>query len=353
MNRVGSLYRLAGVVALLHCFIGGVGNAQSLSSIKIGDSESQLETLGTPAVSKQRMGPHTAVKFELPDGNSLSATFRNSDGVIVFLESDWGGQQSGSFSDFRNFKFGSTSLDEIRAELGHNGMSFLNGPNTTLTETGDLVTFNTYELSRSDVAVTLITKIAASRLKVLRDRYGDEKAATLIGQEAKLDSIIIADMNYLTGIWGKELVRDKNYRRIQWTHEVTSSVSSEKIPPLIKLIALTMEAECGKVDVSNGNFERVITVLKSSRQKPIYILDASEKSCGYQNCGPNGCQIHVFRSDQNDMVELFQGLALSWKSSDDRSTVYLRVEGSSCGDSDATCEISLDLSSGNKKVVRP
>lgn len=215
MNPFAFGCRLAGVAMLLLA-LAGVGNAQSLSTIRVGDNVSKLETLGVPATARQVMGPHTAVKFEQPDGNYLSATYRNSDGAIVFVETDWGGLQSGSFTDFRNFKFGSTSLSDIRKELGHNGMAFVKGPTTTLTDAGDLVNFNSYEVSGSNVAVTVVTKITADRLKSLRNEYGDDKAAKLIGQEAKLDSIIIADMDYLTGIWGSELMRDNGYKKIRW-----------------------------------------------------------------------------------------------------------------------------------------
>ncbi len=189
--------------------------SQSLSTIKVGDSATQLETLGVPATSEQKMGPHTAIRFELPDGNSLSATYRNRDGLIVFLESDWGGSQSGSFTDFRNFKFGITSLNDIRQELGHNGMLFVKGPGMS-SEAGDLIVFNSYEIDGSSVVVTVVNKIAAERLTELRKTYGDEKTASLIGKEARLDAIIVADMDYLVGIWGDELMKDKNYRTIRW-----------------------------------------------------------------------------------------------------------------------------------------
>ena len=215
-------FSLFGFTLLLMCLIfnpaiiNGPAMAQSLSTIRVGDSASQLETLGVSAISKQKMGPHTAILFELPDGNYLSATYRNSDGKIVFLESDWGEKQSGSFTDFRSFKFGITSLNDIRQELGHNGMSFVNGPGTNLTAEGDLVMFNSYEVAGSAVVVTVINKITAKRLIELSKTHGEEKTDSLIGKEAKLDAVIIADNDYLSGIWGNEVTRDKGYKRIAW-----------------------------------------------------------------------------------------------------------------------------------------
>lgn len=206
------------VLILAYCCMTGQSEipsfAQSLSSISVGDKSSRLDPLGVPPTHEQKMGPHTAVRFELPDGNSLSATYRNSDGTIVFLESDWGGKKSGSFSGFRDFRFGLTSLRDIRSVLGHNGMSFVNGPGTSLTDAGDLIMFNSFEIAKSSIVVTVISKLGAQRLSELSEVYGDQSTAKMISKEAKLDAIIIADMEYRSGIWGDEIVRDGQYLRI-------------------------------------------------------------------------------------------------------------------------------------------
>lgn len=209
-------YHFALWLLILVIFSPEIARSQSLSTISIGDGFARLEALGVPAVSQQKMGPHTAIRFELPDGNSLSATYRNSDGVIVFLESDWGGKHSGSFTDFRDFKFGVTSLSDIREVLGHNGMAFVNGPGMSVNETGDLIAVNSFELTNSTLVVTFITKVDSETLNRLRQRNNGQEAASFIGESAVLDAIILADMNYLSGIWDDKIVRDSQYRRITW-----------------------------------------------------------------------------------------------------------------------------------------
>ena len=160
--RAANRFCRAGVFALIVAaamLSSQAGVCQSMSGIRIGDDISSLSQLNTEAIAQQTIGPHTALKFELPDGNTLSVTYRTSTGKIVYLETDWAGKQSGSFSDFRDFRFGETTLEQIRSAAGHNGMGFLNGPGTSLTDDGGLVAFNSYDLAIGDLVVTFVTKV--------------------------------------------------------------------------------------------------------------------------------------------------------------------------------------------------
>ena len=190
-------------------------NAQSMSGLRIGDDISTLSKIGSEPIAKQAMGPHTAIKFELPDGNALSITYRDSSGQIVYLETDWGQKQSGSFSDFHDFRFGETTLAEIRSALGHNGMAFIHGPGPNLTEDGGLVSVNSYELSTGSLVVAFVTKIDKEHLAEF-SKMTEEAKLEAFGSASRLDAIILSDRNYLEGIWGKEKLYDDGYRPIEW-----------------------------------------------------------------------------------------------------------------------------------------
>ena len=186
-----------------------------MSGLRIGEDIATLSKTGSEPIAKQTMGPHTAVKIELPDGNALSVTYRDLSGEIVYLETDWGQKQAGSFSDFRDFRFGETTLNEIRSALGHNGMAFVHGPGPNLTEDGGLVSVNSYELSAGNLVVAFVTKINKERLAEF-SKMTEEAKLEAFGSASKLDAIILSDRSYLEGIWGKEKMYDDGYHPIEW-----------------------------------------------------------------------------------------------------------------------------------------
>ncbi len=85
--------------ALVLCIASA--RSQSLSGVRIGDDRlSVAERIGFPPARASRSGPFSFAKWVLEDGNEFSVTARNSDGKIVYIESDWGGKQFGSGTDF-------------------------------------------------------------------------------------------------------------------------------------------------------------------------------------------------------------------------------------------------------------
>ena len=85
----------------------------SLSGLKIGDPISTVSSIGLAPSAKNRTGPFTTIRWVFPDGNELSVTC-SSTGKIVYIESDWGEQQSGVISDFPGLNYGGTTLADLR-----------------------------------------------------------------------------------------------------------------------------------------------------------------------------------------------------------------------------------------------
>lgn len=209
--------------------------AQSLSGVSIGSDRAALNQLGTAPVSTQTMGPHAAVKFQLPGGNELSATFLRSSGEIVYLETDWGGEAAGSFSDFEGFKYGQTSLDDIRRHFGNNGMMFDARPVVSMMPDGGVALFNSYEISESDVTATFVTTISAAALAELQAKHGNEKLTGYIGPAAKLNALILAERDYVDTIWGARKTYDAGYAPITWgTPQSPSRLTAQKATDAIR-----------------------------------------------------------------------------------------------------------------------
>ena len=202
---------LAAIALLLVC---ETSFAQNMSGIAIGNSADKLRELGAELVAKQDMGPHTAIRLKLPDGNELSATFSRATGKIVYLESEWSGERSGSFSDFPGMLFGKTTLDQIRERLGNNGMRYLEGPGEVSDDDG-IATFNSYDLATSNTVVTFVSRISRARMESLIKANGPNFEPNF-GAEFKLAGLIWADKSYLEGIWGEERITDQPYTPIEW-----------------------------------------------------------------------------------------------------------------------------------------
>jgi hypothetical protein len=184
-------------------------SAQSLSGVRIGDNISVTARIGYPPTARNQSGPFTMRKWKLEDGNDLSVT-TTSGGTIVYIETDWGGEQGGSYSDFPRFYYGRTSLSEIRKNLGNNGFAF--GDRTAKrAPDGSIVFFNSYEIVDFDnTIITFITKIDKKEAGVFSNKSLDPASY------AKLMSIILGYPEYLRNIWGSQLVFDPAYQKIRW-----------------------------------------------------------------------------------------------------------------------------------------
>ncbi|TBY62810.1 hypothetical protein E0H46_26840 [Rhizobium leguminosarum bv. viciae] len=186
--------------------------AQSMSGISVGGDRQQLDSIGSRPVATEAMGPHTIEKYKLSGGNELSVTYHRASGKIVYLETDWGGETAGAFSDFEGFKFGKTTLSEIRTKLGSNGMSFKDRPPATPTTDGGLALFNSYEVNGSGTIATFVTSFSAATVKSIKEKGSDPN----IGDIATLEAVIVGEKVYLETIWGSDKLTSPNYSAIDW-----------------------------------------------------------------------------------------------------------------------------------------
>lgn len=168
-------------------------------SLKIGGDSKSLKNIKLEVVIKE----NSMIKFKTKDGNDLSVTTIN--GKIVYLENDWMQNKKSNTPLFSNFKFGETTLKEIRKNLGSNGFTY-KSRGSYITDT-NVFLFNSFDLdSKNNEVMVLITKVS------VKENITEENLASL----AKLDAIIIADKDYLNETWGKEKVFDSNYKKVKF-----------------------------------------------------------------------------------------------------------------------------------------
>jgi len=194
---VNGMIAMAFILTAAHCT-----HAQSLHGLHIGEDQSFLEKLGAPdAVEKYKS--YVVRKWTLANGNELSATV-NSAGKIVYLESDWNGNDDATGSDLNELRFGSTSLADLRRRFGSNGFMF-KGRGGVLNTPDGIVMINAYDTA--SVVVTFFTKVV--------DSTGKSKNSNPAADRAKLDALSLADAGYAKSEWG-ERVYDPHYKKTEW-----------------------------------------------------------------------------------------------------------------------------------------
>ncbi len=178
-------------------------HAQTLQDLRIGDDASRWSKLGAPCET-DNYEAFKVRKWCLANGNELSVT-TNSDGKIVYIESDWGGRSSETASDLHDLTFGNTTLGELRKRFGNNGFYFKDRGGVIDIPNG-IAMINSYEVGTN--IVTFITKIDG-------EGAANSGPDSSIPKRAKLDAISIASGEYAKSEWG-ERVYDPDYRKIEW-----------------------------------------------------------------------------------------------------------------------------------------
>ena len=206
-----SIIQRAAIPVLAFLALTAGTQAQTLNGISIGEEIEAAARIAGKPTAKVAAGAHEAVTWRLPDGNKLALATHPGNGRIAYVEETWGGRPDGRPADFPGFKYGETTLADIRKHAENNGFAFVE---RLLDERSDgLRLFNSYEVEgRPGLVVTFVTKMSktdAQRLKSKQDGVD-------INRSARLDSIILGDAGYLESIWGQAKLKGKKYKPIRW-----------------------------------------------------------------------------------------------------------------------------------------
>jgi hypothetical protein len=222
MSRISIL---ASLMALLVPF----SHAQTIAGIHLGDSASALEKLGAKPAVRETHGSMETVKYELANGNDLSSTYDRVANRIVYLECDWNRGPKSVNTDFAGFKFGVTTLADIRISTGSNGFSYKS--NAMNASQGEMFTFNAYRIK--DGPGLVVVFVTAFNIKEVRTKSGNRNPTDEeIPKNLKLDALILAEESYLDTIWGAEKVSDKENKPIAWIESKIKAAGdkSDKLP---------------------------------------------------------------------------------------------------------------------------
>ncbi len=179
----------------------------SIAGIKIGDPMEVIEDIDLPRIARDGYGIIKICKWQMSNGNELSATYNSRQNRVIYVEIDWNHKPASADSGLSNFRFGITTLKDIRKALGSNGFSYAQ---TAFRGTDDkLATFNAFEIKNyPNQIIVFVTSLSISgeRKKLL--------SADNIAEHLKLEAVILADEEYLDEIWGQEKIYDKDSKAI-------------------------------------------------------------------------------------------------------------------------------------------
>jgi hypothetical protein len=185
--------------------------AQTLNGIRIGEEITTASRIAGKPTSRVAAGPHEEVRWRLSDGNKLALATDPVNGRIAYAEETWGGRPDGKPADFPGFRYGETTLADIRMHAENNGLAFVE---RLIDEKPDgLRLFNSYEVEGSPgLVVTFVPRVSTRDTQRLKSK----QESVDINRAAKLDGIILGDARYLEAIWGQAKLKGKGYKPIRW-----------------------------------------------------------------------------------------------------------------------------------------
>lgn len=207
--------------------------AQVVAGHSIGEDRGKLDGVAW----QNSFGGYVDGKFIAANGVEVSATSEQSSGKLVRLEAQWDGKGLRQLAYFSDFRFGQTTLADIKKRFGNLGLLPAGGSSVLSTPDGGVTVSNFYEISGSKTIATFVTKIGRAELLDLKRRYGAEAYAHM-ETVATLNSMAISDTVYFKNLRGATSIADVGYRPIAWT-PMSSSTDKPKRQMVLSRIKST------------------------------------------------------------------------------------------------------------------
>ncbi len=207
--------------------------AQVVAGHSIGEDRGKLDGVAW----QNSFGAYVDGKFMAANGVEVSATSEQLTGKLVRLEAKWDGKGLRQLAYFSDFRFGQTTLADIKKRFGNLGLLPAGGSSVLSTPDGGVTISNFYEISGSKTIATFVTKIGRAELLDLKRRYGAEAYAHM-ETVATLNSMAISDAVYFKKLRGATSIADVGYSPIAWT-PMSSSTDKPKRKMVLSRIKST------------------------------------------------------------------------------------------------------------------
>ncbi|RVH96135.1 hypothetical protein CN153_20610 [Sinorhizobium meliloti] len=202
-------------------------HAQTIAGHTIGEDRSVLGS-GHRVSMNTPLDGYTTVVFSTPSGVKMAAIYQDASQKVVEIEVTPPATVPGASGQFGNFKFGQTSLADIRYRFGSKGLLFGNVPPATATSDGGVAIVSSYEITGTNLVISFTSKVSRASLADLKQRFGDNMYSQ-VETVATLESTVIADANYLKLIRGDNLVYDVGYAPVLWENAIAGANAGRQI----------------------------------------------------------------------------------------------------------------------------
>lgn len=188
------------------------GNAESLNGIRLDAGRDEIEgLLGKPENFDQLTTDTVTGKWTTSDHNELSVTLSKITGEPVYIEKDWDGKPSDSLTSIHGVRYGSTTLNDLRAMFGSNGIGYSSNAVALSADNSSLTLNNCWQTNTSDPdQAPLYCFITRAE----RKDFNNIKAEKNAGAYAKVDAVILARPSFLKEIWGLQAKRAPDYQPV-------------------------------------------------------------------------------------------------------------------------------------------
>lgn len=207
--------------------------AQVVAGHSVGEDRDKLDGIAW----QNNFGGYVDGTFKAATGVEVSATYEQSTGKLVRLEAKWDGKVLRQLAYFSDFRFGQTTLADIKKRFGSLGLLPAGGSSVLSTPDGGVTVSNFYEISGSKTMATFMTKIGRAELLDLKRRHGADAYAHM-ATVATLHSIAISDAVYFKSLRGTTSIADVGYSPIAWT-PMSSPTDKPKKQPVLSRIKST------------------------------------------------------------------------------------------------------------------
>ncbi|WP_234893716.1 hypothetical protein [Agrobacterium vitis] len=234
--KLRSLFRWASLSVALGVVVlhpPSEATAQVVAGHSIGEDRNKLDGFAW----QNSFGGYVDGEFKAANGVEVSATSEQSTGKLVRLEAKWDEKGLRQLAYFSDFRFGQTTLANIKKRFGNLGLLPAGGSSVLSTPDGGVTISNFYEISGSKTIATFVTKIGRAELLDLKRRHGADAYAHM-ETFATLHSMAISDAVYFKNLRGTTSIADVGYSPIAWT-PMNSSTDKPKRQMVLSRIKST------------------------------------------------------------------------------------------------------------------
>ncbi len=149
------------------------------------------------------------IEWRLKNNDLLKVSYNSPQNRVLKINIEWGGDNNGREIGIADFKFGKTTLKDIRTTFGSNGFAY--ATNMMYADDDGLTTFNAFELKYTpSIIIVFKTHLNYSDNPDINPEAAQNNTLGELGPHFRLVGVTIADEQYLDEIWGKGKLYDPN-----------------------------------------------------------------------------------------------------------------------------------------------